>query len=214
MMIQVWDADTGSALGEPLQGHMGCIHSVAYSPDSRHIASGSYDNTIRIWDIEAGVVVGEPLRGHTDSILSITYSPDGRYITSGSSDQTIRIWDTETGDPVVEPLRGHRDFVSSVTYSPDGRYIVSGGHDQTIRVWEPATLGSSTTIDLSIDSNGWIHHPKGGLWLWVPEFCRKGLVCPAILTIPTNGSDRAIHVDLSSFHFGPFWTEIDATARQ
>jgi WD40 repeat protein len=27
------------------------VYSVAYSPDGRNIASGSYDKTIKIWDV-------------------------------------------------------------------------------------------------------------------------------------------------------------------
>ena len=33
-----------------LTGHIDWVMSVAYSPDGRHIVSGSADNTIRIWD--------------------------------------------------------------------------------------------------------------------------------------------------------------------
>jgi hypothetical protein len=37
-----------------LRGHTGWVLSVAYSPDGRSIASGSYDNTLKIWDAETG----------------------------------------------------------------------------------------------------------------------------------------------------------------
>jgi WD40 repeat protein len=96
-------------LVNPLKGHTGPVWSVAYSPDGRHIVSGSYDRTIRIWDAETGAAVGNPLEGHTLSVSSVAYSPDGRHIISGSGsdDKTIRIWDAETGDAVGKPLEGH-----------------------------------------------------------------------------------------------------------
>jgi WD40 repeat protein len=83
------------------------VNSVAYSPDGRHIISGSFDKTIRIWDAETGAAVGKPLEGHTDWVNSVAYSPDGRHIISGSYDKTIRIWDAETGAAVGKPLEGH-----------------------------------------------------------------------------------------------------------
>jgi WD40 repeat protein len=50
MSIRIWDADTGAAIGRPLEGHTHYVRSVAYSPDGRRIISGSGDRTIRIWD--------------------------------------------------------------------------------------------------------------------------------------------------------------------
>lgn len=48
---------------------------VAFSPDGRHIVSGSRDNTIRLWDAQTGVQAGSPLQGHTDSVNSVAFSP-------------------------------------------------------------------------------------------------------------------------------------------
>ena len=43
--------------GEPvctLTGHSGYVHSVAYSPDGKHLVSGSRDNTVKVWDSQTG----------------------------------------------------------------------------------------------------------------------------------------------------------------
>ena len=37
-----------------LTGHSRPVHSVAYSPDGKHIVSGSYDKTVKIWDSTTG----------------------------------------------------------------------------------------------------------------------------------------------------------------
>ena len=66
--IRIWDAKTGAAIGEPLEGHTWSVTSVAYSPDGRHIVSGSHDSTIRIWDAKTGAAIGEPLEGHTKGV--------------------------------------------------------------------------------------------------------------------------------------------------
>ena len=46
--IQLWDAQTGGQVANPLQGHTLPVLSVAFSPDGRHIVSGSFDNTIQL----------------------------------------------------------------------------------------------------------------------------------------------------------------------
>ena len=38
-------------MGNPLQGHTSYVWSVAFSPDGRHIVSGSNDRTIQLWDV-------------------------------------------------------------------------------------------------------------------------------------------------------------------
>ena len=123
------------------QGHTTSVNSVAFSPDGKHIASGSWEKTIRLWDAQTGCQVGNPLQGHTDSVNSVAFSPDGRHIVSGSLDKTIRLWDAQTGCQVGNPLQGHTDSVKSVTFSPDGRHIVSGSWDKTIRLWDAQTGG-------------------------------------------------------------------------
>ena len=70
-----------------LQGH-DVVHTVAFSPDGRHIVSGSDDRTIQLWDAQTGSKVGNPLQGHTFSVWSVAFSPDGRHIVSGSLDET------------------------------------------------------------------------------------------------------------------------------
>ena len=124
-----------------LQGHKEDVISVAFSPDGRHIVSGSYDWTVQLWDAQTGGQVGNPLRGHTSSVCSVAFSPNGRYIVSGSHDRTIRLWDAWMGCQVGNPLQGHTSSVRSVTFSPDGRYIVSGSSDSTIQLWDAQTGG-------------------------------------------------------------------------
>ena len=40
-----------------LRGHSDTVRSVAYSPDSKHIVTGSWDKTVKIWDSATGKLV-------------------------------------------------------------------------------------------------------------------------------------------------------------
>ncbi|SCY62143.1 WD40 repeat [Nitrosospira sp. Nl5] len=134
--LQLWDANTGRPIGEPLRGHKEGVTSVAFSPDGSRIVSGSSDSTLRLWDAKTGRPLGEPLRGHKEGVTSVAFSPDGSRIVSGSSDSTLRLWDARTGQPVGKPLQGHKLWlVASVAFSPDGTYLVSGSYDRTLQLW-------------------------------------------------------------------------------
>ena len=86
--------------GAPLRwiGHLDYVNSVAYSPDGRHIVSGSDDKTLRIWDAETGAGVGEPLVGQTNTVYSVAYSPED--YTSSRDPKTAPF---ESGMPKLVP---------------------------------------------------------------------------------------------------------------
>ena len=57
--VRLWDAETGSAIGEPLRGHDGWVQSVAYSRDGSRIVSGGGDKRIIVCD----ALTGKPIIG-------------------------------------------------------------------------------------------------------------------------------------------------------
>jgi WD40 repeat protein len=119
-------------------GHSGAVTSVTYSPDGRHIASKSDDNTIKIWDAQNGKEIRTFTLHRYRITSSASYSPDSRHIVAGAEDGIITIWDAANGKEIAT-LEGHRGEVYSVAYSPDRRRIVSGSKDKTVKIWDAET---------------------------------------------------------------------------
>jgi len=139
---EVW-----TSLIQTLTGHSGSVQCIAFSPDGKQIASGSYDRTIKLWDAATGDLQ-KTLEGHLDLVRCIVFSPDGKQIASGSSNKTIKLWDTATGD-LQKTLEGHLGWVWCIVFSPDGKQIASGSSDETIKLWDATTgdLRSQKTLE-------------------------------------------------------------------
>jgi len=130
-------------------GHASSVHSVAFSPDGKLLASGSCVKTvlkdscnqgeIRIWDVATRQPIGLPLAAHRNWVNSVAFSRDGKTLASGSSDNTVILWNVATRQPLGPALTGHKDAVLTVAFSPDGRLLASGGKEGTIILWDMAT---------------------------------------------------------------------------
>ena len=75
-----------------LKGHDGYVSAVAFSPNGKVIASGSYDMTVKTWNGLA-CKEGATLKGHTDTVRAVAFSPVGNLLATGSRDGTVKLWD-------------------------------------------------------------------------------------------------------------------------
>ncbi|KAF9058822.1 hypothetical protein BDP27DRAFT_1160607, partial [Rhodocollybia butyracea] len=81
--VRIWNAETGKAEGNPLQGHTSYVSSVAFSPNGKKIVSGSDDRSVGIWDADIGKAEG--IDTCSSNIVSTTANIQHPYSLSFSS---------------------------------------------------------------------------------------------------------------------------------
>jgi len=133
-----------------LHGHSSTVDCLAFSPDGRLLASGSWDRTVKIWDVTTKRLV-RTLGGHPAWVRGIAFSPDGGRLAAVGDGGFVRVWDVATGMELAK-LSGRNEMIWHVVFSPDGRRLA------TVEWWG----GALYVWDLQSQKAVWTRQPERG----------------------------------------------------
>ncbi|MFN6537615.1 MAG: AAA-like domain-containing protein [Nostoc sp. EkiNYC01] len=115
-----------------LKGHEAEVWEVAFSPDSRLIASVSGDGTAKLWTLDGKLL--KTLKGHTAAVWRVAFSQDSKMVATGSGDNTVKLWTVD--GKLLQTLKGHTAAIWGVAFTPDGKIVASGSVDTTVKLWK------------------------------------------------------------------------------
>ncbi|WP_349345377.1 WD40 repeat domain-containing protein [Streptomyces rapamycinicus] len=117
----------------PAQG----VLSLAFSPDGKTIATGSYDGKVRLWDAKTG----HQRATLSDSLVAsevnhLAFSPDGKTLAV-PSEYGMLLWNVATRKPraiLSSGAEGAANVMQEVVFSKDGR-LIAGNDSEHRRVY-------------------------------------------------------------------------------
>jgi WD40 repeat protein len=124
--------------------------SIAFSPDSRWLLSGTQGNTdigegndLTLWDIQTCQLVRQFDMNKNEDVTGIAFSRDSRYAITGSafvSPNRIILWDTSTGEEIRRFTLASGGFrpIFDVAFGPDDATILGADMDSLV-LWDVET---------------------------------------------------------------------------
>ena len=131
-----------------LEGHTKTILSMAFSPDSRVLVTGSSDRTARLWSVPDGSCIGffSEEGAHEARIKTVAFSPDGLLIATGSDDRTVKLW-SSASRCCIKSLEGCSATLRTLSFSPDGKTLASGSDNERVKLWSVTARRPIRVVD-------------------------------------------------------------------
>ncbi|HXF84169.1 MAG TPA: TIR domain-containing protein [Anaerolineales bacterium] len=113
--------------------HGGEVTGVAFTRDSKLVATSGADGLIWFWDVQTGKAQFHLDNGKDQRIHSLAISPTNGLAAVGLHDK-INIWDVETRAFVV--ALNHAGDIVTLAFSSDGKWLATGSTDGTVILWK------------------------------------------------------------------------------
>ena len=143
-------ASTGELLASPVGAPIGRFgqypKKLAFSPNSKVLATSGNDGAARLWDVATRRQTGV-IKASGAHVLGVAFSPDGKILATADSDGTARLWNVATRRQ-IRVIKVSNERVLGVAFSPDGKLLATAGQGGSARLWNVATghqIGSAMT---------------------------------------------------------------------
>lgn len=123
------------------RGHDSWVNGLAVSRDTRMLATGSSDKTVRLWstDEEEDEATAAAAQAAELRVVSLGDEEEATRSSALPARSTAGRAAARHGRRCLAVLRGHSDRVYGVSFTPDGSLLASCGKDRNVLIWLTAT---------------------------------------------------------------------------
>ena len=106
---------------------------VAFSPNSKTLATFSDNNTIKIWRKNGSLKA--ILRGDKNKIINVSFSPDSQRLVSVSDDNIVKIWQVD--GKLIQTFKGDKDQVKNAYFQETNKITSSVVGEENVKISKP-----------------------------------------------------------------------------
>lgn len=144
-IICAWFTANGERLGT-YSGHLGAIWTVDVSPNTKILASGGADNTVRLWNIKTGENV--KTWEFPTAVKRVAFSEDGKQLLAVTEKRmgylgTIVVFDIRYGEDLSDQTSEHslritceESKATVAGWSYLDKYIIAGHEDGSVSQYD------------------------------------------------------------------------------
>ncbi|XP_054388405.1 eukaryotic translation initiation factor 3 subunit I isoform X2 [Pongo abelii] len=144
-IVNVWYSVNGERLGTYM-GHTGAVWCVDADWDTKHVLTGSADNSCRLWDCETDN--NEPymkIPCNDSKITSAVWGPLGECIIAGHESGELNQYSAKSGEVLVN-VKEHSRQINDIQLSRDMTMFVTASKDNTAKLFDSTTLEHQKTF--------------------------------------------------------------------
>jgi WD40 repeat protein/transcriptional regulator with XRE-family HTH domain len=129
--IRIWNPHSGDCL-ELLQytdGANNCFDRLAWSPDSKRLASGTFARGVQVYEMAVPPAQRLEQRWGARPLASwirhLAWSPNGAMLAGGGADGIVYVWDATAG-ALLHQFTGHYSTIIDLAWNLTGTRLASG----------------------------------------------------------------------------------------
>ena len=186
--VRLWDANSGESRGQ-LTNHTEWVRGLAFTPDSRQLASASGDGTIRIWSVADRAEL-RCLRSSRDGgLTALAMLSDGRTLVTGGDGGSVCLWNATASSrapahtnwavafgfdsfaeleaphfapETLDPRAARR---LGFAFTPDSRSFITTDRYGSLALWDARSVRVTENLSV-LGSNHWgVALSPDGRWL-------------------------------------------------